>query len=67
MKVTIKQFDVAMEIKNKGIEIDVCDPQGAHLGDLIINKTRLVWCKGKTSPQKGIKISWKKFIEYMEE
>jgi len=66
MKVAIKHFDVAMEIKNKGIEIDVSDPQDVHIGDLLITKSRLVWCKGKTSAKNGYHITWKKFIEYME-
>lgn len=38
MNVRIKQFDVEMEIKNKGIEIDVSDPE-KHLGDLYVTKT----------------------------
>jgi len=66
MKVSIKDFSVSMEIKNKGIELDVYDNQGTHLGDLVVRKTGLIWCKGKTTPQNGKKVSWKKFIEYME-
>lgn len=66
MKVSIKDFTVAMEIKNKGIELGVDDNEGNHLGDLVITKTGLTWCKGKTKPGNGIKINWKDFIEYME-
>ena len=63
MKVTIKNFDVEMEVKNKGIEFEVRSPDGNnHLGDVVLTKAGLVWCKGKTSPENGKKMSWKKFI-----
>ncbi len=65
MEVVIKAFDVAMEIKNKGIELDVKDPNGAHRGDLIITKTQLIWCEGKTRREKGKKMTWDDFIATM--
>ncbi|MBA7677071.1 hypothetical protein ES703_85319 [subsurface metagenome] len=65
MIVKIKQFDVAMEIKNNGIEIDVSDTTEKHLGDLFVTKTRLIWCKGRTRQKSGKKLSWPKFIEMM--
>ena len=65
MNVSVKNFPVTMEIKNKGIELDVYDNNGTHLGDLVITKTKLVWCKGRTSVRKGKPITWTKFIEYM--
>lgn len=67
MKVSIKDLAVSMEVKNKGIELDVYDNDGNHLGDLVINKTRLVWCKGRTKVENGEAITWQKFIEYMEQ
>jgi len=66
MKVSIKDFAVSMEIKNKGIEIDVYDSNDAHLGDLVVTKTGLIWCKGKTTPANGRKITWREFIAQME-
>lgn len=66
MNVKIKQFDVEMEVKNKGIELEVRDPQNQFLGDLIVTKTSLVWCKGRTKRKNGKKISLNKFIELME-
>jgi len=66
MQVKIKQFEIEMEIKNKGIEIDVSDNAAKHLGDLYVTGTRLVWCKGRTSQKHGKKINWSKFIEMME-
>ena len=67
MKVSIKSFNVAMEVRNKGIEFEVRDPKGKLLGDCYLTKTALIWCRGKTSLEKGVRISWKDFIKRMEE
>ena len=66
MQVSIKDFTVSMEIKNRGVELDVYANDGKHLGDLVVTKTGLTWCKGKTQPENGKKINWKDFIEYMQ-
>ena len=66
MKVIFKKFDVEMELKNKGIELDVCDTAGKHIGDLVVTKTKLIWCPGKTQPKNGKTITWDKFIELMQ-
>jgi hypothetical protein len=67
MKVVIKSFDVDMEVKSKGIEFEVDSPDGTeHLGDLVLTKTVLTWCKGRTTPAKGIKIKWEDFAEWAE-
>ncbi len=66
MKVSIKDLSVSMEIKNKGIEIDVYDNQDNFLGDLVVTKTRLTWCPGKTKPENGHKIDWQEFINFMQ-
>ena len=58
-----------MEIKNNGIELAVraTPGQGAEqLGDLVITKTRLIWCPGQTTRQNGREISWQEFIAFME-
>jgi hypothetical protein len=65
VKVSIKDFDVAMEVKNNGIELDVADPQGNHIGDLIVTRTRLIWCPGRTTRPNGKQIEWDDFIAYM--
>jgi hypothetical protein len=65
MKVYIKNFDVEMELKNNGIELDVADPQGNHIGDLIVTKTKLVWCQGQTRRANGTEIPWDQFIAFM--
>jgi len=66
MKLSIKDFSVSMEIKNKGVELDVYSNDGVHLGDLLVTKTGLTWCKGRTTPANGKKITWKQFITQME-
>jgi hypothetical protein len=59
MDVKIKSFDVNMDVKSNGIEFEVRKPNGgAQLGDCYLTMTGLVWCKGKTTKPKGIKISW---------
>lgn len=67
MQVVIKDFSVDMAIKNKGIELQVSGSDGKHRGDLVVTKTKLIWCPGRTSPKNGRPISWEKFIAYMEE
>jgi hypothetical protein len=67
VKVSIKDLSVDMEIKNNGVELDVYSPDGkAHRGDLIVTKTGLTWCKGKTGRANGTKISWDSFIKWAE-
>jgi hypothetical protein len=66
MNVSIKDLAVSMAIKNKGIELDVYDTDDdTHLGDLVITKTKLIWCNGKTKPENGKAISWTDFIALM--
>lgn len=67
MNVSIKKFDVDMEIKNNGIELEVHDNNNNHLGDLVITKTGLTWCKGRTTVKNGVNISWEDFTSYMED
>jgi hypothetical protein len=67
MKVSIKDLSVDMEIKNNGVELDVYSADGSkHLGDLFVTKSGLIWCHGKTGRDNGVKVSWDKFIEWME-
>ncbi len=66
MDVKIKEFNVEMEIKNSGIELEVREPSGEHLGDLIVTKTKIEWCKGRVRPGNGVSLTWKRFIELMD-
>lgn len=66
MKVAIKSFDVEMNIKSNGIELEVRSPQNKHLGDLYVTMTQLIWCKGRTTRAKGVAVEWPEFIRGME-
>ena len=66
MKVSIKSFDVAMEVKTKGIELDIYNNEGNHLGDLVVTKTKLIWCKGKKNRKNGKEELLEDFIARME-
>ncbi|MFN3231371.1 MAG: hypothetical protein ACE363_04340 [Alphaproteobacteria bacterium] len=66
MQVTIKDFGVDMEVRNKGIEFEIRDPDGTFRGDCYLTKTGLIWCQGKTKKQNGIPVSWDRFIEWAE-
>ncbi len=65
MRVSIKDFNVEMKVQRAGIELDVANPQGEHLGDLIVTQTRLIWCQGQTRRANGKEIWWEDFIAYM--
>jgi hypothetical protein len=66
MKVTVKSFDVEMELKNNGIELEIRDPSDNFLGDLVVTKTKLIWCKGRTSRANGKTLALNEFIKMME-
>lgn len=66
MKVSIKDLYVSMDLGNNGIELDVYDGKDTHLGDLIISKSGVVWCKGRTIKKNGVKVSWENLIEFFE-
>lgn len=64
MKVLIKSFDVKMEIKQKGIELEVRTPDGkSQLGDCYATMTGLVWCEGKIARDNGVKLTWNQLRE----
>ena len=68
MDVSIKSFDVEMDVKNKGVEFGIREPNGGdRLGDLFITKANLIWCKGKTQRAQGIKIKWTDFVEMVND
>jgi hypothetical protein len=67
MDVSIKSFDVNMDVKTNGVEFGIREPNGGdRLGDLFITKANLIWCKGKTQRAGGIKIKWTDFVAMVE-
>lgn len=67
VKVSIKSFEVDMQLKNNGVEFEVNDNQGEHLGDVILTKTSVIWCKGRVRRENGKRYSWEEFISLMEQ
>ena len=66
MNVKIKNFDVDVDVKTRGIEFEVRTPDGkAQLGDCYLTMTGLIWCRGKTSKPKGIQIQWQQFMDLL--
>lgn len=66
MKVGVKQFNVEMELKTKGMELEVRSNDGTFLGDFVVTKKGVIWCKGKERREAGVNLDWEKFIELME-
>jgi hypothetical protein len=66
MKVSIKDFTVAMPLGTKGIELDVYDSSGSHLGDLRVGKATIEWCKGRTRTGNGVLVKWPDLIAWFE-
>jgi hypothetical protein len=66
LKVSIKTFGIDMDIKSKGMELDVKDTSGKRIGDLWVTMTGLTWCPGKKHRGSGVKITWAEFIARME-
>jgi hypothetical protein len=66
MKVSIKNFEVEMDLKNNGVEFEVYD-HDKHLGDVILTKTSVIWCRGRIRRDNGKRFSWEEFIERMEQ
>lgn len=65
MKVSIKTFDVDMEVKRNGIEFAVYNNSGEFRGDMFITQSGLIWCEGRTRREGGVKVSWDEFIDWM--
>jgi hypothetical protein len=64
MEVWIKSFEVDMQVKQKGIELEVRSADGkTQLGDCYATMTGLVWCKGRKQKENGVKVKWEEFTE----
>jgi hypothetical protein len=65
MNVSIKKFNVEMILKNNGIELEVRTPgEKEHRGDMIINKTGMVWCPGQVMKKNGNQKTWDEIIDF---
>ena len=66
MQVEIKNWDGSTELGYNGIEFEVRDNDGEHIGDFLVQKARVIWCPGRTTPENGVRVPWEDFIEEME-
>jgi len=67
MPVTIKDLSINLDVKNNGVEFEVKDNSGTHLGDLFITKAKVIWCPGRTTRENGRALTWAKFAKMMED
>lgn len=67
MRVSIKNFNVNMDLGNNSIEMDIYDNAGNHLGDINIGKATVEWCKGRTRRGNGVKKNWEDIIQWFEQ
>lgn len=59
MEVWIKSLGVDMQVKQKGIELEVRAADGkTQLGDCYATTTGLIWCKGRVKKENGVKLKW---------
>jgi len=59
MEVWIKSLEVDMQVKQKGIELEVRGKNGeSQLGDCYATMTGLIWCKGRIKKENGVKLKW---------
>ncbi|WP_143282379.1 hypothetical protein [Burkholderia pseudomallei] len=61
----MKNLSAEIELKNNGIELEIRDNADNFLGDLIVTKSSIIWCKGKTKRGYGVKKRLQDFIDYM--
>jgi hypothetical protein len=66
MKVSVKDFQVSMDLGNNGIELGVYDNKSEYLGDLRIGKGTIEWCKGKKQKGNGVRKNWPELIAWFE-
>ena len=64
MIVSVKELNTTMELKNKGMELEIRDTNNEFLGDLVIGKGGITWCKVNTTPKNGVKKSWEEVIAF---
>ena len=65
MQIRIKKFEIDMQVRQKGIEFEVRQPDGTFVGDCYVTMTGLTWCAGKTTRVNGVKVKWSELEEIL--
>ena len=66
MKVNIKALNIPLNLGSKGTEFEINGTDGKQIGDLFVTNTKIIWCQGKTSKEKGKALTWAQFIALMQ-
>ena len=66
MDVRIKDLKVDMGLGTNGVEFEVRDTNGNHLGDFCVGKATIEWCKGRTHRGGGKQVNWDELITWFE-
>ena len=67
MQVSVKDLAVTMGLGNNGIELEIRDNDGTHLGDLSIGRGAVEWCQGRTRRGNGVRKNWNQLIAWFNE
>lgn len=67
MNIQITEFGDTIDIKKKGIRIDVrAKKDDALTGKAYVTSKEIIWCKGSVHRKNGKRMTWNKFIKHME-
>ena len=66
MQVRVKDLQVSMDLGNNGLELEIKDNKGNHLGDLRIGRAKVEWCKGRVRAGNGIQIRLEDLVDLIE-
>jgi hypothetical protein len=66
MQVRVKDLQVSMDLGNNGLELEIKDNKGNHLGDLRIGRAKVEWCKGRVRAGNGIQIRLEDLVQLIE-
>lgn len=67
MRVIVRDIDVAIELGNNGITMEVRDSAGGLVGKLRLGKATVEWCQGKVSIGKGKMVPIEDVIDYIRQ
>lgn len=66
VNVNITNVNADIDVKRRGVEFRVRGNDGTFLGDFYVTEIGVEWCKGRVAQNKGEKMTWSDFIEFME-
>ena len=67
MRVIVRDIDVAIELGNSGITMEVRENAGDFVGKLRLGRATVEWCEGKVSIGKGKMLAIEEVIDYIRQ